>query len=208
MIFRGLVGLGIGGLHVAFSLFLEFVPTEQRGRFAILVQAFWTIGALAEAALAWAVLPSLGWRYLLGISTIPFVVLLLFFPFLSESPRFLALKGKQLRAERVLARIAKLNGKELPAGKLMVRTPPTVSTEPKNFNYHVKKVTSGMFRGLAECVTLLTLLSEYVTTGNGVQTGVQCPDPTDPAALRHLVRPCHDVLRHRPAHDRAPVQGS
>ena len=161
------MGLGIGGLHVAFSLFLEFVPTEQRGRFAILVQAFWTIGALTEAALAWAILPSLGWRYLLGISTIPFVILLLFFPFLSESPRFLALKGKQLRAERVLARIAKWNGKELPVGKLMVRSPPAVTTEPKNFTYHVKKVTSGMFHGLAEYITLLTLLYECFLTRDG-----------------------------------------
>ena len=145
------MGLGIGGIAVAFSLFLEFVPTDNRGRYAIALQAFWTLGALSEAAIAWIVMPSLGWRYLLGISTIPFVILLFFYPFLSESPRFLAMKGKTLKAERVLARVARVNGRELPNGKLSTRNvTPSYQVGPKGVKYHAQKVRQGITRGLQE----------------------------------------------------------
>jgi len=144
------VGLGLGGVHVAFSLFIEFVPTNDRGRYAVLMQGFWTIGAILEAGLAWAILPTLGWRYLLGFSAIPLVILLFFYPLLSESPRYLALKGKTVKAERVLSRISRLNGKELPAGKLVTPDAPFRAVERKGGEYHLKKIFHGMANGILE----------------------------------------------------------
>ena len=69
--FRTIVGLGIGGVHVPFALFMEFVPSRDRGFWLSVVQGFWTIGALFEAGLAWVVMPWKGWRALLAISATP-----------------------------------------------------------------------------------------------------------------------------------------
>jgi MFS family permease len=65
---------------------------------------FWTLGSVVEASLAWAVLPSLGWRWLLAISALPLAVLLIAYPLLPESPRFLlGVNGDAVGARKVLA---------------------------------------------------------------------------------------------------------
>ena len=53
---------GLGGVPVAFSLFMEFIPTKQRGFWLVVIEFFWTIGSITEGGLAWLVMPSLGWR--------------------------------------------------------------------------------------------------------------------------------------------------
>lgn len=68
---RGLVGFGLGGVHVALTLFTEFAPTRNRGAMMTLIESFWTIGSIIEAGLAWWLLPWVGWRGLLGVSTLP-----------------------------------------------------------------------------------------------------------------------------------------
>ena len=69
--FRCVVGLGLGGVHVPFALFMEFVPASHRGFWLSVLQFFWTIGALFEAGLAWVVMPWKGWRALLALSAVP-----------------------------------------------------------------------------------------------------------------------------------------
>ena len=46
----------------------------------ILIEVFWAVGSMGEAALAWLVLPTLGWRWLLAISSIPMLMVLAFWP--------------------------------------------------------------------------------------------------------------------------------
>jgi len=58
---RALVGLGLGGVPVAFNLFLEFLPLAGRGQYLVLFETFWAVGAVVEAGLAWAVFEPLGW---------------------------------------------------------------------------------------------------------------------------------------------------
>lgn len=48
LVFRGLVGLGLGGAPVAFALYLEFVPSRHRGALLVALQAFWTVGSIVE----------------------------------------------------------------------------------------------------------------------------------------------------------------
>ena len=62
----------MGGVPVAFALFAEFCPVAGRGGWLIALQAFWTFGSMAEAAVAWGVLTTLGWRVLLALSAAPF----------------------------------------------------------------------------------------------------------------------------------------
>uniref|UniRef100_A0A2P2QLF7 Uncharacterized protein MANES_14G000300 n=1 Tax=Rhizophora mucronata TaxID=61149 RepID=A0A2P2QLF7_RHIMU len=119
LIARGFVGLGLGGGPVLLSWFLEYVPAQNRGTWMVIFSAFWTIGTIFEAALAWIVMPRLGWRWLLGLSALPSFLLLMFYSITPESPRYLCLKGRKNDAHRILEKVAELNGKKLPVGILV-----------------------------------------------------------------------------------------
>ncbi|KAL5072258.1 hypothetical protein RYX36_011242 [Vicia faba] len=119
LLFRSLVGLGLGGGPVLSSWFLEFVPPTNRGTWMVIFSAFWTLGTIFEASLAWIVMPTLGWRWLLALSSLPTSFLLLFYKITPESPRYLCLKGRTAEAVHVLETIATLNGTKLPSGTLI-----------------------------------------------------------------------------------------
>lgn len=61
-------------------------------------------------------MPSFGWRWLLGLSTIPSVLVLLFYGQVPESPRYLCMKSKLTEARYIMEKGAMLDGKELPVG--------------------------------------------------------------------------------------------
>lgn len=63
-------------------------------------------------------MPRWGWRWLLGISSLPAFLLLVFYFAVPESPRYLCLKNEKQAAMEILERIAKINDKELPPGVL------------------------------------------------------------------------------------------
>ncbi|KAF5739201.1 organic cation/carnitine transporter 7-like [Tripterygium wilfordii] len=116
---RCLVGVGLGGGPVLVSWFLEFIPAPSRGTWMVIFSAFWTVGTILEASLAWLVMPRLGWRWLLALSAVPSSLLLLFYGVTPESPRFLCLNGRRKDAQNVLEKIARLNGTKLPPGILV-----------------------------------------------------------------------------------------
>ncbi|TVU38323.1 hypothetical protein EJB05_11686 [Eragrostis curvula] len=113
---RFVVGLGLGASHVLPTWFLEFVPAENRGSWIAAFTCSWTVGTILEALLAWAIMPILGWRWLLALSSLPCFILLVFFGLTPESPRYLCSKGKISEAMLVLGRIARINNKVLPPG--------------------------------------------------------------------------------------------
>ena len=115
---RTLVGFGIGGVPVAFSLMMEWLPVAQRGTWGMGVVLFWSGGAIFEALIAMEIMPTLGWRWLVAISSAPLGMLLLLWPALPESPRWLVGKGKIEEAQKLLEAAAKVNGVTLPQGTL------------------------------------------------------------------------------------------
>ena len=61
---RGMMGVGLGGAPVSFALYLELVPSRLRGVLMVALQAFWSVGSMAEAQLlpllchsCWAAMP-------------------------------------------------------------------------------------------------------------------------------------------------------
>lgn len=47
------LGFGVGGGQVFSLWYLEFVPTQNRGKWMILYSSFWTFGSVIEASLGW-----------------------------------------------------------------------------------------------------------------------------------------------------------
>ena len=56
LVFRGIVGFGVGGLTVPFDLLAEFLPSAVRGKFLLYIEFFWTVGSLFVAGMAWMAL--------------------------------------------------------------------------------------------------------------------------------------------------------
>ncbi|ABL89119.1 major facilitator superfamily MFS_1 [Pyrobaculum islandicum DSM 4184] len=71
---RLIAGLGLGGeLPVVASYVSELSPPDRRGRNVVILESFWSLGALAAAAVAYFLFPRLGWRtalLLLGLTAL------------------------------------------------------------------------------------------------------------------------------------------
>jgi putative MFS transporter len=112
---RALTGFGVGGtLPVDYSIFAEYLPAKKRGRYLVLLESFWALGVIVAAGLAWLIVPNLGWRWLLGVSAIPGLIIFFIRRGIPESPRYLLVKGQTARAREVLEKVAKENGNTLP----------------------------------------------------------------------------------------------
>eukprot|EP00127_Corallochytrium_limacisporum_P000806 Clim_evm92s25 gene=Clim_evmTU92s25 len=114
VLFRFLVGFGIGGLAQGVTLLSEALPSNARGRHITVLSAFWSLGAIFEAALAIALMPEPGWRALIGVSSIPVFIYIFLTWFIPESPRWLVAHGRLQEAEDVMRRLAHENGQTLP----------------------------------------------------------------------------------------------
>uniref|UniRef100_A0A3Q3AF91 Synaptic vesicle 2-related protein-like n=1 Tax=Kryptolebias marmoratus TaxID=37003 RepID=A0A3Q3AF91_KRYMA len=117
LVLRGLVGFGIGGAPQV-TLYSEFLPVKARGICIMLIAAFWAIGTVFEVLLALWIMPTLGWRWLLGLSAVPVGLFVCFCFWLPESPRFDVLSGRREKALATLTRVAAENGKTMPQGTL------------------------------------------------------------------------------------------
>ena len=116
---RFMVGVGVGGTPNTFVFYSEFMPTKARAHGVNFVNVWWSIGATFEVGLAYFVMPSLGWRYLLAFSALPFIIVLGLFPLVYPSPRFHVLRGDTERAQEILKHVARVNGRCLPPGRLV-----------------------------------------------------------------------------------------
>ena len=119
LLFRWLVGVGLGGVPVAYGLFTEFLPSASRGVNLVLINLFWTLGSMLESALAWIVLPRLSWRVLLLVSTAPLFGLIVCVLLVPESPLYSMSANRAEDAKATLRRVAETNGKSLPRGTLV-----------------------------------------------------------------------------------------
>jgi len=75
-VLRFLAGLGLGGcLPTAIAMVNEFTRSGRSGRATTTIMTGYHVGAVATAALAIAVIPSLGWRAMFVIGALPALVL-------------------------------------------------------------------------------------------------------------------------------------
>lgn len=105
MVFRFIVGLGLGGeLPVASTLVSEFSPRRVRGRMVVLLEAFWAVGWILAAIIGTFIVAQseTGWRWGLALGAVPALYALFVRMGLPESVRFLESKGRHEEAEDIV----------------------------------------------------------------------------------------------------------
>ncbi|NWV02068.1 SVOP protein, partial [Upupa epops] len=115
---RAMVGGGVSGHAQGLIIKTEFLPTKYRGYLLPLSQVFWLAGSLLIIGLASVVIPTIGWRWLIRIASIPGILLILVFKFIPESARYNVSTGNGAAALATLQRIAKMNRAAVPEGVL------------------------------------------------------------------------------------------
>jgi MFS family permease len=110
ILFRFLVGAGIGGEYAAVSSTIqELIPARVRGWTDLVINGSFWIGAAAGAAGSFVLLdrldPALGWRAAFLIGAVLGTLILFMRRWLPESPRWLMLHGFEDEAEQIVASI-------------------------------------------------------------------------------------------------------
>ena len=124
VIYRIIGGVGIGVVSIVSPLYISEVSVAQyRGRLVSLYQLAVTVGFLGAylvnyQLLAWAesgtqlsvdwlnkVFITEVWRGMLGMETLPAILFFIIIFFIPESPRWLIVRGKELKAVNILEKI-------------------------------------------------------------------------------------------------------
>jgi len=119
---RMLGGFGVGAALIVAPMYIaEMSPPASRGRFVSFNQLNIVVGisaaffsnylilTLGEAGPAWSQalrLDDWNWRWMLGIEALPAVAYLFALSLVPESPRWLAMRGRDAEAAMVLGRVA------------------------------------------------------------------------------------------------------
>uniref|UniRef100_A0A4W3HM47 SVOP-like n=1 Tax=Callorhinchus milii TaxID=7868 RepID=A0A4W3HM47_CALMI len=114
---RSMVGCGVAGHSQGFFYLSTFSAAFTCSY--LFFQIFWLLGSTLEILLAYLIIPTLGWRWLVRISTFPSIVLLVVFKCIPESARFNVSVGNTQIATQTLQYIAKMNRVSLPRGSLV-----------------------------------------------------------------------------------------
>jgi SP family galactose:H+ symporter-like MFS transporter len=103
---RFLVGCGIGLTSVGGPMYIaEASPARVRGSFVSLFQLAVTVGILLAYIAGAALAAAAAWRWMLGLASVPGLLLAIGMAFMPESPRWLVTQQRWRDARAVLAQI-------------------------------------------------------------------------------------------------------
>ena len=127
LVFRTLQGFGLGGeVPIAAVYISEIARAKGRGRFVLMYELIFPIGLVAAGLLGRWIVPNLGWHYMFLIGAFPAILALFMQRLLPESPRWLAVRGRNGEAEASIGRIEreteKATGQPLPPVQAVVAT--------------------------------------------------------------------------------------
>lgn len=123
---RFLTGIGVGGtLPVDYTMMAEFLPSDRRGRWLVLLESFWAVGTIFLALLALAA-TSWGddaWRVIFFVTGLPALIGVVLRFYIPESPMYLNRNGKSDHARQVLERVARVNRRDVDMPHLQPEVP-------------------------------------------------------------------------------------
>jgi MFS transporter, putative metabolite:H+ symporter len=103
---RFVQGLGLGGeVSTAATYINEISRSKGRGRFFLLYELIFGVGALFAGVLGSWVVPNFGWQWIFFIGAVPALVAFLLRRLLPESPRWLASRGRYAEADAIVSRM-------------------------------------------------------------------------------------------------------
>ncbi|MCD2513318.1 MFS transporter [Comamonas endophytica] len=121
LVLRFLTGIGVGGtLPVDYTMMAEFLPSQRRGRWLVMLESFWAVGTIFLAILS-LIAVSWGndaWRLIFFVTGIPALIGVVLRFYIPESPLFLNRNGRSEEARAVLQRVADTNGSGVSIGAL------------------------------------------------------------------------------------------
>jgi putative MFS transporter len=127
---RFVQGIGLGGeVPIANTYVSEFAKSKARGRFVLIQQMMFPIGLTTAGLVGAFVIPSLGWQSAFVLGGLPVLLAWPMLRWLPESPRWLAGRGDDAEADRVLTRIETIVSKNgtVPLPPLPTGVPPAVA---------------------------------------------------------------------------------
>ena len=105
-LFRLIGGLGMGGIiPVAAAMTIEYSPPKRRSFNYGVMYSGYSLGILVAALVAMALLPTLGWRWVIGLGFAPIVLIPLLAWILPESLEYLMGKGRHPEAEKLARKL-------------------------------------------------------------------------------------------------------
>jgi putative MFS transporter len=126
LVLRFATGIGVGGtLPVDYTMMAEFLPSDRRGRWLVLLESFWAVGTVLLAVLAllavrWG---DDAWRVIFLVTGLPALVGVFLRLSVPESPMYLNRSGKSVQARAVLERVAAVNGRKVTIPLLQPENP-------------------------------------------------------------------------------------
>ena len=90
-----------GALVVTFPYFEELVPVKVRGTATVYLSAGWPVGLLVAVGLTF-LLSGLGWRWVIGFSSVSIFWAVAIYRWVPESPYWLAERGRTDEANRII----------------------------------------------------------------------------------------------------------
>lgn len=123
---RLFTGIGVGAtLPVDYTMMAEFLPSDRRGRWLVLLESFWALGTILLAVLALVALRwgDDAWRVIFLVTGIPALIGVVLRFQIPESPLYLQRSGRPDEARAVLARVARINRREVEIPALQAEAP-------------------------------------------------------------------------------------
>jgi len=164
---RAVVGIAIGTASMTVPLYIsEISPAYIRGMCVSMNQLMITIGILVAYLVDLGFAPGGQWRWMLGVSAIPALLLFIVMNFLPNSPRWLMSLGRRREAEQVFSKLGNTTDETTAAvGRIESQLEQKEASWKQVFSPHVRPaVITGILLAFLQQVTGINTIIYYAPT--------------------------------------------